>query len=206
MALPDTFEAWVQWLTYVPLVLCSVIGSTLTIVKWLQFRRPHLPSETLVSEVARLLASRQTEEATARLSTDTARGVPMIRAAILSMGMPRDAVREQVTLSGRRVNAEMEHGLGTLALLTSLGPLFGLLGTVVGIVLVFDQLSTGGGATPADLAGGIGTALYTTIIGLVIGILALVCHRYFSSRVDWAMGDLEVLGARLVNMVDGIRT
>lgn len=201
MPLPETFEAWVQWLTYSPLVICSIVGSTLTLAKWLQLRQAFVPPEALIGDVARLLDEGNAEAAVTRLSVETARAVPMVHSAIAASELPRDALREQVVLAGRRIGDDLEQGLGALALLASLGPLFGLLGTVVGIVLVFNRLAEGDGATPADLAGGIGTALYTTIIGLIVGILALVCHRYLSTRVDRAISELERFGAHIVNVL-----
>lgn len=91
-------------------------------------------------------------------------------------------------------------------MLTALGPLFGLLGTVIGIVLVFNRLATSDGmATPEDLAGGIGTELYTTIAGLIVGILALVAQRYLESRADQRVRQLEAFGTRMVKLFDEAR-
>jgi len=201
MPLPENVEAWVRWLTYSPLIVCSIVGSALTIAKWLQLRQVLLPPDALIGDVARLLDDGKAEAAATRLRVEAARAVPMVHSALVASELPRDALREQVVLAGRRIGDDLERGLGSLALLASLGPLFGLLGTVVGIVLVFNRLAAGDGATPADLAGGIGTALYTTIIGLIVGILALVCHRYLSARVDRAVAELERFGARLVNVL-----
>lgn len=206
MEFPGSFEVWVQWLTYSPLVICSIVGSTITVAKWLQLRQAFVPPDVVIGDVVRLLGSEHPQGVVTRLSVEPARGVRMVHAAVAASDLPRDALREQVALSGRSIGEELDRGLGTLALLASLGPLFGLLGTVVGIVLVFDRLAAGGGATPADLAGGIGTALYTTILGLVVGILALVCHRYLSGQADRILSDLEVFGARLVNALNGTRS
>ena len=199
MPLQDTSDAWIQWLTYSPLVICSIVGSTLTVAKWLQLRQACLPPEALMGDMVRLLDDGSPGAAATRLSVERARAVPMVHAALAASELPRDALREQVALAGRQIGDDLELGLGGLALLASLGPLFGLLGTVVGIVLVFNRLAAGDGATPADLAGGIGMALYTTIVGLVVGILALVSHRYLSARVDRTIAELERFGARLVN-------
>ena len=111
---------------------------------------------------------------------------------------------EQVGSAGAQLAAEIEYGLGGLALLTALGPLLGLLGTVVGIVIVFNRLAASGGvATAQELAGGIGTALLTTIAGLCVGILALVVHRLLSARADHRVAELETFGLLVVDLVAG---
>ena len=96
----------------------------------------------------------------------------------------------------------MEHGLGAMALIATLGPLLGLLGTVVGIVLVFNRLAVDGSvATASQLAGGIGTALYTTIAGLVVGVCGLIAHRYLTAQVDRLLAQLDTLGQELVDLL-----
>ncbi len=93
----------------------------------------------------------------------------------------------------------LDYGLGAIALIATFGPLFGLLGTVIGIAIVFDRLAGAGGVvSPGQLAGGIGTALYTTIAGLIVGIFALVTHRWLTTLEDEAVWQLEGIGQELI--------
>jgi biopolymer transport protein ExbB len=97
---------------------------------------------------------------------------------------------------------ELEYGLGGLALIATLGPLLGLLGTVVGIIMIFGQLTAAvGTASPQQLAGGIGTALYTTVVGLIVGVLALVSHRLIAARIDRIVADLERSTLEVIEIV-----
>jgi biopolymer transport protein ExbB len=203
MSLSAELEALVRWLMFVPIIACSVTGLAITIAKWLQFRQPDLPAERTMADVARLIAEGDLERARLRAAEDESRGSRLLEAATSCGSRPRDLIKEQVVLAGGELGDEIEYGLGGLSLLAALGPLFGLLGTVVGIVLVFSRLAASGGmAAPEDLAGGIGTALYTTIAGLVVGILALVFHRYLESRADQVVARLETFGVKVVDLVN----
>jgi len=72
-----------------------------------------------------------------------------------------------------------------LAVIANLAPMLGLLGTVVGLIVAFQQVaSTGGRATAADLAEGIYLALVTTVEGLVVAIPCLGAYALFRNRVD----------------------
>lgn len=135
---------------------------------------------------------------------DGHRGSRLIAIAAQCAARLRENVKKQVEMVGSQLSAEIDYGLGGLALLTALGPLLGLLGTVVGRVLVFDWLVGSGGAARAqELAGGIGTALLTTIAGLCVGILALVVYRYLSARADRRISELEAFGLLAVDLVKG---
>jgi biopolymer transport protein ExbB len=202
MDLLATPESWARWLTFAPIIACSVVGLAITIDRWRALARPVIPADASLAEMRRLVETGALDGAARAAEAEPSRGAQLLAAAIGTAGRPRDIVKERVELAGRAVVAELERGLGGLALLASLGPLFGLLGTVVGIVLIFDRLATSGGiATPAELAGGIGTALFTTIAGIAVGILALVFHRYFSSRVERRITQLEGFGLAVVDLV-----
>ncbi len=77
----------------------------------------------------------------------------------------------------------LKRNLQAISTVAVVSPLLGLLGTVVGMIITFNQISATGGADKAQLAGGIGLALFTTAGGLIIAIPAIICGRYFSSRL-----------------------
>jgi len=82
------------------------------------------------------------------------------------------------------VHAELRRGLGSLATIGSTAPFVGLLGTVVGIINAFQQMSTAKGTGLGAVAGGISEALVTTAIGLFVAIPAVWMFNYFTNRVE----------------------
>ncbi len=86
----------------------------------------------------------------------------------------------------------MEKGLGTLSTVAAVGPLFGFMGTVLGMIKVFMKIQqTAGGVDIALLAGGIWEALITTVAGLVVGILALSFYNLLLDKIDYEAVDLQ---------------
>lgn len=110
---------------------------------------------------------------------------------------------ELIRLTAERDLQVAERGLTTLSVIAQTAPLFGLLGTITGLVRVFTTIeSLGGQVSPADLAGGIWEALLTTVAGLVVGIPTLIAHNYFASRLTHYERDLFITIGRLI---DGFR-
>lgn len=94
--------------------------------------------------------------------------------------------------AGRKEIHQLEGGLTMLEIITGLGPLLGLLGTVSGLVEVFASINVAGaGADTSGVAGGIAEALNTTIMGLVVAIPSLIAFSIFSKRVEWLSVDME---------------
>ena len=70
-------------------------------------------------------------------------------------------------------------------------PLMGLLGTVLGMISVFTEITIYGTGNAGALAGGISEALITTAAGLAVAIPSLVMHRHYTSRIESIVVDLE---------------
>ena len=93
----------------------------------------------------------------------------------------------------------LEKYLTTLGSVAAIAPLLGLLGTVIGMIDVFESLNFSGSRDPEVFSGGIAKALLTTAIGLSIAIPSLILHRHFVRKVDAFAIVLEREGKRLIN-------
>jgi biopolymer transport protein ExbB len=87
--------------------------------------------------------------------------------------------------AGEEHSARLYRKTEVLGVIGAIAPMLGLLGTVQGMIIAFDQIASSGGmAKPEELAGGIGLALVTTFEGLVVAIPAMVAFSYFRNKID----------------------
>lgn len=93
----------------------------------------------------------------------------------------------------------LERGLTTLAVLAAAAPMLGLLGTISGLVAMFQVITEMGVNDPKLLAGGIGEALISTETGLLIAIPALLGHNYLANRVDDLVAEGEYRATKTLN-------
>lgn len=199
--MPEDFDGWVRLLTLLPILACSIVGSAVTVGKWLQFRRCQAATDRFVTQVRALGAGGQTDGLVALARVDRSLAARLVEYVLGAANGPRTRLVEHAEHAGGQLARTVERGLDTIALIATLGPLLGLFGTVVGIVIVFDRLAESEAiVSPSQLAGGIGTALYTTVAGLVVGMLALVSHRFLAVRADEVIAGLETLGQALVDV------
>jgi biopolymer transport protein ExbB len=116
----------------------------------------------------------------------------------------RDEIRERVEDQGRQEVASLERGLGVLETVAGIAPLLGLLGTVLGMIEVFDIISRQGAGQAQNLSGGIAEALITTATGLFIGIPALVFYNYFTGKAERLVLDIEGHTNRLIQRIHSL--
>jgi biopolymer transport protein ExbB len=92
----------------------------------------------------------------------------------------------------------LQENLPILAVITTLGVLFGLFGTVLGMIRSFSALSAGGGADSAALSQGISEALVNTASGIATSALAVIFYNYFTNKIDKLTYSLDEVGFTLV--------
>ena len=111
-------------------------------------------------------------------------------------------VEQAIIDTGERVNNDLRKYLRVLNGVSQVGPLLGLLGTVLGMISSFNSISGGDAAGQREmLAGGIAQALLTTAAGMFVAIPALIAYFYFVGRVDRLIMDIDSLGQQLVELI-----
>jgi biopolymer transport protein TolQ len=93
---------------------------------------------------------------------------------------------------------ELAHGLQWLAVIATVSPLLGLLGTVLGVMNSFIGVAAAGSANISAVAPGIAEALITTVAGLVVAIPAAIAYNYFSGKLHLFMSELEGFSSEFV--------
>jgi len=124
--------------------------------------------------------------------------------AILAAGLAnrvqgRDIMKESIQEAAGHVIHNLGRYLNTLGTIAAVTPLLGLLGTVVGMIRVFTEITVQGTGNANALAGGISEALITTAAGLAVAIPSLVMHRYFTGKIDAIVVGLEQESIKLVD-------
>lgn len=118
--------------------------------------------------------------------------------ARLDPDLTEAAAREETTRFAKSELSEARSGLRSLELISTIAPLLGLLGTVLGMISAFQALQEAGSrADPAALAGGIWEALLTTAAGMAVAIPAGVALVWFESLCDRLQTDMEDMATRI---------
>jgi biopolymer transport protein TolQ len=93
---------------------------------------------------------------------------------------------------------DLAHGLQWLAIIATVSPLLGLLGTVLGVMNSFIGVAAAGSANISAVAPGIAEALITTVAGLVVAIPAAIAYNYYSGKLNLFMSELEGFSSEFV--------
>jgi biopolymer transport protein ExbB len=185
---------WPVWF----LLLASLVGVALIVERALSLKRSRVLPARLLDDVLTMHRARQiTPEMVQRLEASAPVG-RIFAAGLRHESAPRDVIRQAMEESGRVVAHDLERFLPAIATVATVAPLLGLFGTVIGMIEIFGA-QTPTGTNPQQLAHGISVALYNTALGLIVAVPAMIAHRYFRSRVDGLLLDMEQQAVRLVD-------
>ena len=178
--------------TMAPLLLCSVLALIVIIERSFALRRRHVIAEPVLVAVDRIKGTPDAERALTVCGKLRGHFANIICHAIRNRHLSKRENAEELEFVGRQEASHLERGLVILEIVAGVAPLLGLLGTVLGMVQIFGVISEEGlvGQTPS-LSEGISKALITTVAGLIVAIPSLVCHSYFSRKVDELVLEME---------------
>ncbi|HET6588119.1 MAG TPA: MotA/TolQ/ExbB proton channel family protein [Oleiagrimonas sp.] len=182
-----------------PILLCSAVMLAIVLERFWSLRHDSVLPPGLGEEVRQWARSRRLDLEHLKALADGSPMGELFAAALTVRDRPREIIKERIEDTGRHVVHRMERFLSTLGTIALIGPLLGLLGTVIGLIEMFLTVMVSGVGDPMKMAGGIGQALVCTATGLVVAIPAYILHRYFRSRVSGYLVEMEKQATALLD-------
>lgn len=188
-----------------PIIICSIITIAITIERFWTLNPSKIAPRNQLGQVWNWI---QTNQMDSEKLKELRRSSPLGR--ILAAGLSnsrhgREIMKDSIEEAASQVVHEMERFLNTLGTIASVSPLLGLLGTVFGMIEVFNDIVLQGTGNPGALAGGISVALITTAAGLCVAIPAMLSHRFFLRRLDTLVVTMEQEAIKLVDALHSER-
>jgi biopolymer transport protein ExbB len=125
----------------------------------------------------------------------------IIDKGIQRIGKPIDAIEKSMENVGRLEMYKMERNLNILSLIAGIAPMFGFLGTIVGMLQLFSAIASTGELELSEIAGGIYTKMITSASGLIIGLLAYVAYNFLNTQIDKTANKMEAASAEFIDVL-----
>jgi biopolymer transport protein ExbB len=188
-----------------PIVGCSVIALAIILERFWSLQVGRILPKGLVTQAWNLHKNRQLDNKNIAVLQKSSPLGKVLAAGLVNREYPREVMKESIEEVGRQVAHELERFLNMLGTIAAITPLMGLLGTVMGMIAVFDNIAKVGVGDPSSLAGGIDTALYTTAAGLMVAIPSYMFYRFFRGKVDSIVIQMEEEALKMVDIMHGDR-
>ena len=106
-------------------------------------------------------------------------------------GQSLEEVEKALVSYGSVAGGKLESGLSWIGLCISLAPMFGFMGTVIGMIQAFDDIAAAGDMSPQIVASGMKVALLTTVFGLIAAIILQIFFNFIAAKIESIVNDME---------------
>lgn len=189
----------------IPLMLASVLAVAISIERFWTLRSDKIAPKHLLAQVWSWIKNEELDAAKLKQLKEESHLGAILAAGLVNSKHGRDITKEAIEQAASKAVHEMERFLTALGTIAAVTPLMGLLGTVLGMISVFNEIMAQGTGNAGVLAGGISEALITTAAGMIVAIPSLIFYRIFERRIDEIINFMEQEAVKLVDVLHGDR-
>ena len=179
------------WIMIV-LAVMSVLAIYIFVERFIAIKRAEKDDPMFMDRIRDYIKNSDVKSAVNFCRVTNTPAARMIERGISRMGRPATDVQSAIENTGNLEVALLEKRLPVLATIAGGAPMLGFLGTVIGMVEAFWQMSNAGNNIDITmLSSGIYQAMVTTVGGLIVGIIALFAYNYLVAKVDGVVNQIE---------------
>jgi biopolymer transport protein ExbB len=179
------------------LLACSLAVVAIAVERFIYYRNMVIDAPTFLGKLLPLLTRQRLTEAI-QFCEQTPSVISQIAAEGLHAYQRGGSIESALEGAAMLAASRLREYLNYLSAIVTLAPLFGLLGTVIGMINSFSIFNVQAGQ-PMAITGGVGEALVATAAGLTVAAMALIVHTYFSHRLDKLVTDMEQVSIAIIN-------
>ena len=188
-------------ITMYPIILLSVIALAVFLERLISLRKEKYVPKAFYEQLVSLLKKRNINEAVEVCKANKSALARISETIITNTDLPLSRLLEVAEESGRSEASKLDKFLPSLQTIVAIAPLLGLLGTVLGMIKIFDVIALQGTGNAEALSSGIAEALLTTAAGLVVAIPAQIFYFIAKARADAIGAALEKASSDVMNML-----
>jgi biopolymer transport protein ExbB len=184
----------------VPICLMSVIAVYVIIARWVELHQAS-KAHNLVDTISVMLKEGKVDMA---ISTCEISNLPvgkMLAAGLRTLGSPIKDIQDAMESEARQQIDILNKGMHYLAIISSVAPMFGFLGTIFGVIKIFYNISLADNISIGIISGGLYQKMISSAAGLTVGIIAFAGYHLLNARIDKITSSMEREGNRLVSLL-----
>lgn len=184
------------------LAVLSIIAVYIFIERFLSIKKASLDDKHFMNNIRDFIHNGRLDSALALCRNNESPIARMIEKGLVRIGRPLSDINIAIENVGKLEVARMEKNIAALATIAGAAPMLGFLGTVIGMVIAFYDMSMAGNNIDiALLSNGIYQAMITTVGGLIVGILAYVFYNILVARIEKLVFILEMRASEFMDLL-----
>jgi biopolymer transport protein ExbB len=189
---------WPIW----PLIFTSIIGVAIILERFWSLRKSQIIPDGLIVEIKTMIKQNSLDNNKVNILKNSSPLGDLLAVAIDKRKDSVEVIKSALDERAGIIVHNLERYLGVLVTIATVAPLLGLFGTIIGMVELFSSF-TSSGHDVAVFARGISIALYNTAGGIVVAVPAMIAYRFFRSKIDNYLNEMEHYAIQIVEILKG---
>ncbi len=175
----------------IPIVILSLITVYVFIERYIAIKKASREEANFMNNIRDFIVNDRLDSATALCKSTDSPIARMTEKGLSRLGRPLKDIEESIEIVGKFEVYKLEKNLAILAIIAGIAPMFGFIGTIIGVIKIFHDISIAGDVSISSVSAGLYTKMVSSASGLIVGIVAFVCYHWLSIMIEKIVQKME---------------
>ncbi len=185
----------------IPIAILSITAIYVFIERLMSIRRASRFEEGFMNNIRDFIYNNRIESAVAYCKSNKSPVSRMIEKGIKRLGRPLKEIEESIEIVGKFEVYKLEKNIVILAIIAGIAPMFGFIGTIIGVIKIFHDISLAGDVSITTVSSGLYTKMVSSAAGLLVGITAFILYHWCNIMVEKTVQKLEYSAMEFIDLL-----
>ncbi|RZL50404.1 MAG: MotA/TolQ/ExbB proton channel family protein [Pedobacter sp.] len=185
-----------------PLALLAFLGLVIFIERYLTIRKSSKDETNLMFQIKQNIHDGRLDSAIALCKNTKSPLARMLEKGLKRIGRPIKDIEGAIENTGKLEVSKLEKNIGILGIIAGIAPMLGFVGTIIGVITIFHDVSIKGEIEIGTISGGLYTKMITSATGLIIGIVAYVLYHILNMMVEKIILKMETDSIEFIDLLE----
>lgn len=186
----------------IPLVILAFIALVIFVERYITIRKASKDEMNLMMQVRQNIKSARLESALALCRNSNTPLGRMLEKGLVRIGRPIKDIEGAIENVGKLEVSKLEKNISILGIIAGIAPMLGFVGTIIGVITIFHEVSVKGIIEIGTISGGLYMKMITSATGLIIGIIAYVLYHILNIMVDRIILKMETDAIEFIDLLE----
>ena len=185
-----------------PLAFLAFLGLVIFVERYLTIRKSSKTESNLMLQIKQYIHDGRLDNAIALCKNNNSPLARMLEKGLKRIGRPIKDIEAAIENNGKLEVSKLEKNIGVLGIIAGIAPMLGFVGTIIGVITIFHDVSIKGAIEIGTISGGLYTKMITSATGLIIGIIAYVLYHILNMMVERIILRMETDAIEFIDLLE----
>ncbi|MFP5081975.1 MotA/TolQ/ExbB proton channel family protein [Pedobacter sp. JCM 36344] len=186
----------------VPLALLAFSGLIIFVERYITIRKASKTESNLMLQIKQYIHDGRLDNAIALCKNNNSPLSRMLEKGLKRIGRPIKDIEAAIENIGKLEVSKLEKNIGILGIIAGIAPMLGFVGTIIGVITIFHEVSIKGAIEIGTISGGLYTKMITSATGLIVGIIAYVLYHILNAMVERIILRMETDSIEFIDLLE----